>query len=120
MLNGKTVFLSGPISADPDYYEKFMGAEEHCCMMGAKEVWNPARLQKGLTYDQYMFINLSAIKMGGCAYTGNTWMQCDIPDILVTLPGYLNSPGSAREVKEAYDRGIQVVKFEELEGQVKI
>jgi len=52
MLTNKTVFLSGPIMGDPDYKEKFHGAETLCLMMGAKAVWNPARLPEGWEYEE--------------------------------------------------------------------
>ena len=109
MFKGKTVFLSGPISGDPDYKVKFARADAYCRMMGARAVWNPAKLPGGKDYEWYMEANLNKLKGDSKCF------HLPAPNILLALPGYLNSPGAQREVKEALNRGIQVVKFEELE-----
>lgn len=105
MLNGKTVFLSGPISAAPDYFEKFMGAEVLCLMLGARLVYNPARLKQGKKYRWYMDRCLAAIRSGKIG-------------VIVSMPKYWQSPGSRDEHIVARERKLERVKVEELERMV--
>lgn len=107
MLNGKTVFLSGPISGDPDYYVKFAGAEVLCLMMGARKVFNPARLKQGKKYRWYMRCCLAAIRSGKIG-------------VIVSMPKYWQSPGSRDEHIVARERKLERVKVEELERAVSI
>lgn len=105
MLNGKTVFLSGPITGDPDYKEKFAGAETLCLMHGARLVYNPARLKQGKEYRWYMRCCLATIRSGKIG-------------VIVSMPNYWKSPGSRDEHIVAREGKLERFKIEELERQV--
>jgi len=51
---GKTVYIAGAISGDPDYKAKFAAAKAHLLANGAARVLNPAELPDGWTYQEYM------------------------------------------------------------------
>lgn len=52
--HGKTVYIAGAISSDPNYKAKFAAAKAHLLANGAARVINPAELPDGWTYQEYM------------------------------------------------------------------
>ena len=78
----KVIYLSGPITHNPDYLRDFNKAENELIVKGYT-VLNPAKLPKGLTNEQYMRIDLAMI---------------DSADAVVLLPKWTESQGAQREV----------------------
>ena len=75
------VYISGRISGDPAYKEKFMKAETTLKGWG-DTVINPAWLPKGLTPASYMRISIAAVEAA---------------DVLLLLPGWEQSKGAMIE-----------------------
>lgn len=109
----KVIYLSGPITEDPDYKKKFNDAEFLLSGRLGHKVLNPAVLPQGLTEAQYMRIDLAML---------------DSADVVVFLPGWENSRGACIEwsycVKidkprffwddcEAVDVGLQLQQLNE-------
>jgi len=84
----KVVYISGPISGVPQYWEAFERAEDDLTAAGFIPL-SPSRLPKGMTAEQYMRINFA---------------QIDSADAVLALPGSLDSVGALLE--SAYCRYI--------------
>lgn len=88
MINKLKVYISGSISADPNYKQKFEEATQR--IRNATEriedletiVLNPAVLPDGLTVEDYMMIDLQILRSA---------------DILVLLPDWFISTGAKLE-----------------------
>jgi len=55
-MKDKNCFISGPITNDPDYFDKFAKAEYEICQLGLQPV-NPTKLvpyNKDWTFEQYI------------------------------------------------------------------
>lgn len=96
------LYLSGPISSDPMFKEKFSKAQSALTLKGYRVV-NPANLymvlDKQSTWEDYLTIDAELLSM------------CDM---LVQLPGWENSLGCQREYGIAFARCMNVVNLEEL------
>lgn len=75
------VYLSGPITGVPNYWEAFEKAEDYLTSLGWI-VLSPAKHPKGLTNGQYMRIDFAMI---------------DVADVVLFLPGYQDSRGACLE-----------------------
>lgn len=75
------VYLSGPITGVPNYWEAFEKAEDYLTSLGWA-VLSPAKHPQGLTNEQYMRIDFAMI---------------DVADVVLLLPGWLNSTGACLE-----------------------
>ena len=84
--HGKTVYIAGPISGDPDYKAKFAAAKARLLANGAARVLNPAELPEGWTYQEYM---------------AHCMLMVQRAEVIVPLPGWVGSPGALAEVKYA-------------------
>lgn len=85
------LYLSGPISGDPNYKAKFDAAESYLSTWKGHTVLNPAMLPVGLKkYDDYMAIGY---EMLGAA------------DGIVMLTGWKKSPGAKAELRVAIEHG---------------
>lgn len=88
-----TVYISGPMTGLPERnYPAFNQAELMLVAQG-HEVLNPASLPDGLTYEEYMELDLEMVRRS---------------QMVVTLPGWENSKGSNTEVDLARSLGIPV------------
>jgi hypothetical protein len=75
------VYLSGPITGVPNYWEAFEKAEDYLTSLGWA-VLSPAKHPQGLTNEQYMRIDLAMI---------------DVADVVLFLPGWEDSLGARLE-----------------------
>ena len=96
------LYLSGPISSDPMFKEKFSKAQSALSLKGYRVV-NPANLymvmDKQSTWEDYLAIDAELLEM------------CDV---LVQLPGWENSLGCQREYGIAFARCMHIIKLEDL------
>ena len=95
------VYLSGPISGNPDFREAFANAKKDLEEKGGVLVINPAGLNGVasdgvLGYEDYMSMDEDMI--------------CKA-DVLVLLPGWQNSPGCNRELGYAEALGKTVYEY---------
>lgn len=75
------VYLAGPITGVPNYWEAFERMDDYLSSMGWT-VLSPARHPQGLTNADYMRIDFAMI---------------DTADVVLFLPGWQNSPGAKLE-----------------------
>lgn len=75
------VYLSGPITGVPNYWETFEKAEDFLTSLGWT-VLSPAKHPQGLTNEQYMRIDFAMI---------------DVADVVLFLPGWEDSRGASLE-----------------------
>lgn len=88
------LYLSGPITKDPEYKEKFDAAESYLSTWKEHIVLNPAVLPKGLKrYDDYLSIGHEMLKAA---------------DGIVMLKGWKESYGARVELKAAVQNGLKV------------
>ncbi len=97
-MRNKKVYLSGKITGDENFIEKFKEAEEKLKEKGHK-VMNPAILPPGFEYEEYMKICFVMID------------QCDI---LAFLPDWEDSPGAKREIEYAVETKKMPLRIESL------
>lgn len=91
------IYISGPITKDKNYYEKFLNAEKRLKEAGY-EVINPAKiatlLPNSFEYGDYMDIDLNLLK------------KCDA---IYLLKNWKNSLGAVIEQKLAKELGLKVI-----------
>lgn len=81
----KAVYIAGPITGIDDYRERFEKAEKAIADLGFVPL-SPARNPYGLTNEQYMLMNVSAITVASAVYF---------------LPGFQSSYGAQLEMQYA-------------------
>ena len=84
--HGKTVYITGAISSDPNYKAKFAAAKAHLLANGAARVLNPAELPDGWDYQEYM---------------AHCMLMVQRAERIATLPDWARSPGAIAEVSYA-------------------
>lgn len=100
----KVVFISGPITGVPRYYEAFEKAEDELTARGYIAL-SPSRLPQGMANEQYMRICLAML---------------DSADAVLFLPGYGGSKGAMVEHKVVRYTGKPYgTSIEELEEVMK-
>lgn len=85
----KKVFISGKITGDPNFREKFEKAEKELTEQGHL-VMNPANFPEGFTWDQYMKITLAML---------------DACDTIYLMADWVESRGAQAEFKHAIEQG---------------
>lgn len=96
-INGKRVYLSGPITNTKNYKGLFMFAEELAALGDAEQIYNPAaQISASSSWEQAMHRCLSEITNY---------------DTVVMLPGWNVSRGARLEHDVAVACGIRVVYF---------
>ena len=72
------IYISGPITGTDDYMERFAKAEEKLTAAGY-QVYNPAHansyMPEGTTYEEYMDISFTLLKMADAIYMLDGWEQ---------------------------------------------
>lgn len=91
--HGKTVYIAGAISSDPNYKAKFAAAKAHLLANGAARVLNPAELPDGWTYQEYM---------------AHCMLMVQRAEMIIPLADWARSPGAIAEVGYAQACRISV------------
>ena len=92
-MANKKIYICGKITGDPGFQGKFARAEKSLTLQG-HIVFNPARLPAGLSYEEYMYIDLATIT---------------VCDAIYVLPCWKDSPGAKREMRFADTLGNKEV-----------
>lgn len=87
------VYLSGKITGDAGYRQKFESVQNELMSYGYV-VFNPAILPDGFEYEDYMALDLLILS------------RCDA---IYLLRDWKNSPGAKRELEEAKRLGLQIL-----------
>lgn len=81
-MQKKVIYIAGPITGVPRYWEPFEQAESELEAAGFVAL-TPTRLPSGMTWEQYMHIDKAMI---------------DVADAVLFLPGWQNSEGAGIEM----------------------
>ena len=95
----EVAYISGAISSDPNYVEKFNSAEmvlEHLGYL----VLSPVMIPPILTYSEHMALDLVMVQVADC---------------IVLLPDYKESKGAMRELHRANLYNSRIVFFKGLD-----
>lgn len=96
------IYISGPITNDPDYYKKFEKVAYELVEMGHKVI-NPAELinvmPEDATHKEYMDICISLLRLA---------------DVVVMLPEWTTSQGAFLELQYANMAGIKILTYESM------
>ena len=97
------VYVSGPITHDPNYMSHFMGAVKHLSNDGYDSVINPAlvngMLPTDLSHEEYMVVSLA---------------QLQICDTIYMLNGWRDSKGAIIEYGYAKKHGYNIIYESEV------
>lgn len=100
MIAGCRCYVSGPMTGIESFNRPaFFAAEELLLAMGAASVYNPARHPDGLSWDDYMRLDLAGMR--DCA-------------VFVRLPGWESSRGARIENDLAVMGGMVVLDLSSL------
>lgn len=99
------VYLSGPISSDPNHAEKFIQASLYVMHLGQVSVLNPAAEAQPPDWEWADFImhDLALLRQA---------------DVLVRLPGADSSPGSRVEYEFARGLKIRIVDLADVRSML--
>lgn len=96
------IYLSGPITNEKDYKEKFEKAAKKLAA-GGNIVINPANVDGILCgkveYEDFMSIDMALVQLA---------------EAVVVLPGWRESPGACREAGFALGQGKRVIEYESI------
>lgn len=95
----RVVFLSGAVTHDKNYREKFGLAEQVLSKMGYV-VLSPAVLPDGLEYDEYLRITLAMLGEADGVCVFNDWAE---------------SNGARVEIEEALHKGMPIVRWADFQ-----
>ena len=85
------VYISGKITGDPDYKQKFKRAEEALAHMGATPI-NPARLPEGLDRKFYLPVCLQMLITADVIYLLDDWKESEGAKIEEAVARYQGIP----------------------------
>jgi len=95
----EVLYLSGAITSDPHYREKFADAQMVLEELGYIVI-NPCILPAGMTYEQYMKIGLCYVETA---------------DVICMLPDWKKSPGAKIEKYHAGEEKKRIILYEGLD-----
>lgn len=95
----EVLYLSGAITSDPHYREKFADAQMVLEELGYIVI-NPCILPAGMTYEQYMKIGLCFVETA---------------DVICILPDWKKSPGANVERYHAEEEKKRVILYEGID-----
>lgn len=97
MSNNKVCYISGPMTGHVAFNKESFDNAETIAQLAGYVVLNPAKLPLGLSYAQYIDIDMAMVR------------ACDV---IVTLPGVLNSKGAQAEIAYAVCLGKKIVNID--------
>ena len=97
----EVAYISGAITHDPHYKEKFADAEMVLDHLGYSVI-SPCILPDGLHYDEYMRIDLLLV---------------EIADTLIMLPDWKKSPGAKIEHYHAGEEKKRIILYAGLDTE---
>lgn len=122
IIKGKNVFLSGPMSDDPENYHvgDFAVAHNKVKSLGAVFIYDPAIVHlsrdrssaKKLTHEDYVTMCLNELTS---FVKGADRSPLKVYSVVVHLPGWENSPGAKIEHEVAIACGIPCIELDECE-----
>ena len=75
----KRIYISGPITGDPDYLRKFKQAETELIYQGYTSIVNPAKVNRLLpedfTHQEYMDVSIAQLRCCDAIYLLRGWEQ---------------------------------------------
>ena len=95
----EVLYISGAITSDPHYYEKFADAQMVLESLGYIVI-NPCILPAGMTYEQCMKIGLCFVETA---------------DVICMLPDWKKSPGAKVERYHAEEEKKRVILYDGLD-----
>ena len=100
------VYIAGPITGVKDYREKFAKAEVELMKNGYIPL-NPARNPAGLTNEQYMLMNVTAISTASAVYFLPGWQQSEGAQLEMQYALYIKKPvaTSIEVLRKVLDNG---------------
>ena len=100
------VYIAGPITGVKDYREKFAKAEVELIKNGYIPL-NPARNPAGLTNEQYMLMNVTAISTASAVYFLPGWQQSEGAQLEMQYARYIRKPTatSIESLRKVLDNG---------------
>ena len=98
------IYLSGPITNEPNYRRNFKVAQNILESMGFTDIVNPAELCQVFDTEQTDYEQIMAICM-------ELLNECGT---VLFLPGWKNSHGCGREYGFAYSNGMRIMEFEDF------
>ena len=104
------IYLSGPITNEPNYRRNFAAAQSILEEMGHDDIVNPAELCSVINTDKFTYKQIMTI----CKDLLRT------SDALILLPGYEKSHGCGVEEGIAEENDLIIVEFQDyVEGRWK-
>ncbi|MBP2856149.1 DUF4406 domain-containing protein [Dickeya oryzae] len=97
-IDGKVVYLAGPITGVSNYREQFRAVEMELLAI-ARVIINPAVLPGGLTHDAYMRICIPMLLEA---------------EAVLFLPGWRDSRGAQIEFEHASGKGLHLFEILDL------
>ena len=101
MSEHEVLYLSGAITSDPHYREKFADAQMVLEFLGYIVI-NPCILPAGMAYDQYMKIDLCYVETA---------------DAICMLPDWTKSPGAKIEKYHAGEEKKRIIRYAGLDTE---
>lgn len=98
------LYLSGPITNEPNYRRNFAEAQRILESMGEDDIINPAELCKVLNIEKYSYKDIMEVCKG----------LLRTADVLILLPGHEHSHGCGIEEGIAEERDMHIMEFEDF------